>query len=288
MKKQDGYKILSLLLVFALMIGVVNTGRIPAYAAEEAEAGVNGEIIAFEELAPEIAVQNVPLGTGKSGLVLPDTLTAAVKPGAEEISVTGSVYGSDGTGEGITEIPVKVTWTSEPEYDGNIAGVYTFTAEIPGFVLSAAPPAIMVTVYENEPKGIITSFEELEEDIRWQNTREPILPEKVKGTAEGRTTDIPVTWEADHDYDPDSPEPGLYVFTAKAGGDYTLADGVEAPRITVYIPKVKKSCCLWQAPPPTMILLTLPQQPSWQRLPTWSTEAGWKALYSTTAVLQFI
>ena len=34
MKKQDGYKILSLL-GFALMIGVVNTGRIPAYAAEK-------------------------------------------------------------------------------------------------------------------------------------------------------------------------------------------------------------------------------------------------------------
>ena len=43
-------------------------------------------------------MQNVLLAPGnQSGSA--DTLTAAVKPGAEEISVTGSVYGSDGTGE---------------------------------------------------------------------------------------------------------------------------------------------------------------------------------------------
>jgi len=106
--------------------------------------------------------------------------------------------------------------------------------------LSAAPPAITVTVYEEESKGTITAFEKLEDDIRWQNTRKPILPEKVKGTVEDRTVDIPVTWEADHDYDSDSPEPGLYVFTANVGEGYILADDVELPRITVYIPKVKK------------------------------------------------
>lgn len=183
----------------------------------------------------------MPLGTGESGLVLPDTLTAAVKLGAEEISVTDSVYGSDGTDEGITEIPVPVTWTSQPEYDGNIAGVYTFTAEIPDFALTAAPPIITVTVYEGEAKGIITAFEELEEDVRWQNTWEPMLPEKVKGIVEGRAMDISVTWEADHEYNADSPEPGLYVFTAEIGGDYTLADGVEVLRIAVYIPETTGS-----------------------------------------------
>ncbi|SHI79566.1 hypothetical protein [Lutispora thermophila] len=46
----------------------------------------------------------------------------------------------------------------------------------------------------DDPKGIITVFEELVDDIRWQNTRNPILPETVKGTVKGRTTDISVTW----------------------------------------------------------------------------------------------
>jgi len=97
-----------------------------------------------------------------------------------------------------------------------------------------------VTVYENEPAGVITAFEELEKDIRWQNTREPMFPEKVKGTVESRTADIPVTWEADHNYDAGSPESGLYVFTAKVSEGYILAQGVEAPRITVYIPQAGK------------------------------------------------
>ena len=69
---------------------------------------------------------------------------------------------------------------------------------------------------------LITAFDELADDIRWQNTTEPNLPEYVTGMVEGKTANIPVTWEADHDYDAASPESGLYVFTAKVGEGYTI------------------------------------------------------------------
>lgn len=53
---------------------------------------------------------------------------------------------------------------------------------------------------------------------------------------DGEATEIPVTWEADHEFDTDLPESGLYVFTSRMAEGYTLSDGVEVPRITVYIP----------------------------------------------------
>jgi hypothetical protein len=144
------------------------------------------------------------------------------------------------TGYTETTISVPVKWTASSDYDGNTAGVYVFTAETEGFTLSAETPTITVTVQEAAVKGTITAFDELTEDIRWQNTTEPVFPEKLTGTVEGQTAQIPVTWEADHDYDSDSPETGLYVFTAKPDDGYAIAADTEAPRITVYIPAAKR------------------------------------------------
>ncbi len=131
-------------------------------------------------------------------------------------------------------IPVPVEWISTPDYDGEKAGTYTFTAQIEGFTVSAALPSITVTV--GEVTGIVTAFEELPDNIRWQNTAGPTFPETVGGTVEGEAVQIPVAWQTEQDYDGNAPECGLYVFDAVPGEGYTLAGGVEAPRITVYIP----------------------------------------------------
>lgn len=73
---------------------------------------------------------------------------------------------------GYTEmtVSVPVTWTATPDYDGNAAGVYVFTAEISGFTVTAEPPTVIITVGQEAVKGTITAFDELTDDIRWQNT----------------------------------------------------------------------------------------------------------------------
>ncbi|KAF5065727.1 hypothetical protein DSECCO2_270850 [anaerobic digester metagenome] len=127
---------------------------------------------------------------------------------------------------GYTEmtVPIPVTWTASLDYNENTAGVYVFTAEISGFTVSAELPTITVTVGQATATatGTITTFDELKEEIRWQNTTKAELPTELTGTVEGENVQISVTWEADHDYDSDSPTTGLYVFTAKPGEDYTL------------------------------------------------------------------
>ncbi|WP_250228793.1 S-layer homology domain-containing protein [Anaeropeptidivorans aminofermentans] len=138
-------------------------------------------------------------------------------------------------------VPLPVTWTSSPEYDGEVAGTYHFTPELPeGFTLAAGAkePQITVTVGAAViTGGMVTAFDELPDDIRWQNTIAPTFPETVSGTVGSEAAQIPVTWEADHDYDAEYPQRGLYVFTVVLGEGYALADGVELPRITVYIPQ---------------------------------------------------
>ncbi len=146
------------------------------------------------------------------------------------------------TVDSVTEItvPLPVTWDSSPEYNGEAAGTYIFTPELPKeFTLASSVevPAITVTVGAVTIIGTATAFEELPENVRWQNTSAPEFPETVSGTVEGEAVEIPVVWEADHDYDAEAPQRGLYVFTAVLGEGYGLADGVELPRITVYIPQ---------------------------------------------------
>lgn len=242
-KKKIMSKVLSLLLVFVLILGNAPVAQILVYADEadrEKTLPSIGEIIAFEELSTEIAVQNVPIGTDESKLNLPDILTAKVRlpleeTSAEEISVvTDSAITLSISDE--LDIPVPVTWISSPVYDSTTAGEYIFTAMVQGFTLSAEAPMITVTVGEMT-EGIITEFAELSEDIRWQNTMSPEFPETVGGTIDKKTVQIPVTWEADHPYDAEYPQRGLYVFTAVLGEGYDAAYGMELPRITVFIPQ---------------------------------------------------
>lgn len=271
--------------ILAMALSVVMVlGMVPiTAAAEELPAGTSGEITAFEKLANATATQTVALGTPFEDLDLPETLNATVRlktDTSEPVQDSGNVVQQEpaqntesvqqeqvSEGEvspeheevpaadqenpdnGYTEmtVPMPVTWTGSPDYDGNTPGVYVFTAEISGFTVSAELPVITVTVGQAAVKGTITAFDELTEDIRWQNTTKAELPSELTGTVEGENIQIPVSWEADHDYDSDSPATGLYVFTAKPGDGYALAQAVELPRITVYIPAVKKRMMLRMA-----------------------------------------
>lgn len=85
-------------------------------------------------------------------------------------------------------------------------------------------------------RAFIEDFD-LPDELRWQNTVTPEFPQVLAGTVEGQTVPIPVTWEADHAYNPKAPEMGLYVFTVVFDKRYAMAEGVEAPRIVVYIPQ---------------------------------------------------
>ena len=161
---------------------------------------------------------------------------------AEKIGDSSEAEPTEKTVDSAKEIivPLPVTWTSSPEYNGEVAGTYHFTPELPeGFTLAAGAKAPQITVTIGAAVitgGIVSAFDELPEDIRWQNTIAPTFPETVSGTVGSEAAQIPVTWEADHDYDEQYPQRGLYVFTAVLGEGYVLADGVELPRITVFIP----------------------------------------------------
>ncbi len=263
---QKAKRILALLLVAALTVT-----QLPVTALATS-AGEGGEIIAFDTLPEETANQTVTLGTSLEDLNLPNTLIATVRvvaeadteasepdnetvldsgePQQEELS--DPVANADSGGESNPElngeqskpepgkpetmeinIPIPVKWVSSPDYDGEKIGTYIFTAQVDGFTVSTELPSITVTV--GEVTGMVTTFDELPDSIRWQNTSAPMFPETVSGTVYGKYTEIPVTWQADHTYNVSNPAQGLYVFDAVLGEDYTLADGAIAPRITVYI-----------------------------------------------------
>ncbi len=132
------------------------------------------------------------------------------------------------------EIPV--TWVSSPDYDGDTAGKYEFTPVLPdGYSLGDGVELPEITVTVEKSAGTITAFGKFTDSVRWQRTDSPELPTSVKGTVGGKSVDIPVAWQADHDFDIASPEKGLYVFTAQPDG-YSIKDGVEPPRIAVYVP----------------------------------------------------
>ena len=143
-------------------------------------------------------------------------------------------------------VSVPVTWDSEPDYDGSTAGTYLFTAQLEeGYALSAELPQITVTVREEEAPpetgGEITAFDPLDEEIAEQShpvgtpLSELTLPKTLAATVDGAAVSVPVTWDAEPEYNPNSEgeEPGDYLFIPQLGEGYTLAEGVSIPQITV-------------------------------------------------------
>ena len=132
-------------------------------------------------------------------------------------------------------IPVPAEWTSSPDYDGDTAGVYIFTAEFEDFAVSAEPPVITVTV--GTPTGVVTAFDALADEIRWQSVeygtaQEQLnLPASLAATVAGKSAEVPVTWQAEPAYDGDTK--GLYLFTAQLEG--VLSTTEELPHLAVVV-----------------------------------------------------
>jgi len=166
---------------------------------------------------------------------------------AEKIGDSSEAKPTEETVDSAKEItvPLPVTWTSSPEYDGEAAGTYIFTPEARGYTVSAELPQITVTVEaEKAPsvtEGEITSFESLDNEIAQQSLpvgtpiSELVLPKNLAATVGDTVASVPVKWISEPEYNPGSEdeEPGEYIFTPQLGEGFSLAEGVSAPQITV-------------------------------------------------------
>ena len=158
-------------------------------------------------------------------------------------ATTGSAVTSEENGAGDTpevtqtDVSVPITWVSAPDYDGNAAGVYTFTPEIESFSLADGVRLPQITVTVGIAPDEITAFAALSEDVRWQSVEYGTalenlnLPKTLSGEVEGTQAEIPVTWEAEPGYDGQAKR--LYLFTAVPGEGFT-ADA-EPPVIAVVV-----------------------------------------------------
>ncbi|WP_312433360.1 S-layer homology domain-containing protein [Lacrimispora sp.] len=143
--KRIGSLLLTVCMVFTLLptmafaeTGVTDSGT---------PLGISGEITAFADLDTEVAQQAVETGTPEDALKLPDTLAVTVAENGDETAT-----GSDARKEIKTAVAVE-RWTSDPVYDGDTAGDYTFTPTLAlpeGLTLTedVSAPTITVTVRE--------------------------------------------------------------------------------------------------------------------------------------------
>ncbi len=88
------------------------------------------EIIVFEELAQDVKVQNVEMGTPLEELGLPNKLAVTCRQ-IEEASAISPSDAAQQIGGSEPAIIEEVTWESSPEYSGKMEGVYVFTPILP-------------------------------------------------------------------------------------------------------------------------------------------------------------
>ena len=123
--------------IWALLLAVfLVVGTIPIYAL--ADQGVGQEyasITEFAPLAPETALQRVPLGTSWEALDLPGRLAVGLALG-------------ESSSDGMAEV---LLWESTPEYDPETAGTYQLNPVLStDYALGssgAEPPQITVVLY---------------------------------------------------------------------------------------------------------------------------------------------
>lgn len=221
-------KLASLVTALALIIAVLPI----AVVVGSSKASAGRRITAFAELTADATIQHVFFGTKEVDLNLPSELAVLVLADVAEGEVAE---------EAIEQMISVSKWNSEPAYDQDRAGRYEFTPVLvftDGLAIADGIqlPSIAVVVEPSPEQQLVTAFDELPKDIRWQNTMNPNFPKVLQGTAGGNVIPIPVTWQADHDYYIGNPESGLYVFTAEPDAGYLLADDVQPLRMSVYIP----------------------------------------------------
>jgi len=154
--QNKGYKLLAMLLALSMLLSLVPD----VFAEDQSGQEVQQKIVAFAELDKEISSQVVSPGTELAELNLPDTLTADLVEDFETSEADGSTSADV---QNTIETKVPVSWESEPGYDPESQGVYTFYATLEvGYTLTeeAEPPSITVTVVSKEVMGVPSVFEE--------------------------------------------------------------------------------------------------------------------------------
>lgn len=143
MWKQIGSLLLSLCMVVAMLPTV-------AFAEEDIQApGISShtsEIIAFADLAKEVALQKVEIGTTLEALNLPNTLAVTVSDG--EVTTGNETQENEARKETAIEVS---NWVADSDYDGGTAGTYIFTPTLvvpEGIILvdGITAPQIMIKV----------------------------------------------------------------------------------------------------------------------------------------------
>ena len=212
-------RILAFTLVLAMLLGLG-----PAYAAGAGAEEPAGEILSFTPL--EQTEYTVPTGTPAEELGLPGTVAATVRETVVQLTYTGAEE-ADMPSPGAFDQPtpevtydtreletvLSMTWESQPAYDPDTAGVYTFTARAVGYALAegAAWPAVTVTVEPAE--------EPAEEPVE-----EPAVEPTVEPTEE--PTEEPAEEPTEEPVEEPAEEPAQAApNSALDGGVSLLADG---------------------------------------------------------------
>ena len=163
-------------------------GGTPVTVMGRTAIGMGGEITGFDKLPSRMVNQEVEVGADLSDVTLPDALTATVRleipiedrdseepeeenigedieeevPDAATSSSAIRICKTQGDSDGMeiveTIVSIPVTWEAEPEFDGQIPGIYGFTPELPSEYTLAEDteiPAVTVTVKGSAVSGRI-------------------------------------------------------------------------------------------------------------------------------------
>ena len=144
-------------------------------------------------------------------------------------------------------VSVSVEWNSDSAYNPEVEGTYTYTGTILGNYdlgegVSAPKVVVKILSKENAEKEKIKSFsyESVYEYIIGKDAPDSIeLPEKIKAVVGEKEKEVSVKWSSDKEYKKD--EAGEYTFTAELPKEYSLADGVEAPKVVVTLKEAAKT-----------------------------------------------
>ena len=212
-------------------------------------------------LADDVAVQEIPAGTAKEKLILPESLKAVgyqlsdMSVASSSNTATSSDPADPEAGKPKDITITGVTWEADSDYDPNgVGSTWTFTPVLPGrYILEAdvVLPEISVTVRNKKDRpekiAVIRSFD-------GDNGFDPLFSYEVEyGTAEaelplpvtlkaslenGETAAVPVTWVCTGDsfgkaaYVPEHEnKAALYSFEAVLGEGYTYVGAM--PYVTV-------------------------------------------------------
>ncbi|MSS08171.1 hypothetical protein FYJ38_05875 [Clostridium sp. WB02_MRS01] len=166
--KQIGKRIGSLLLSVCMVLTLLPVSAFAEEGIQDSGASfsASGEITAFASLVPEVSAQTVETGTAEEELNLPDELAVTVTTGA---AITADVSGDDIATDSDaqkpetqeTETTVAVSdWTSNPAYDADAAGDYTFTPTLD------LPEGVVVSEGVNAPKITVTVSEAIVSSLK--------------------------------------------------------------------------------------------------------------------------